>query len=86
MPIQRGARDHAAPLCLALEPAASQISLGRQNALPGAEGLTQTEARAVQETAKLPQSFFFHFFQSFSLPLLRAGLGSFKISVFYMHH
>ena len=38
---------HAASLRLALQPAASTISLGQQAALESDEGMVQTEAEAV---------------------------------------
>ena len=44
LPIRRGARGHAASLCLALQPATPTISLGQQVALAGDEGLAQTQA------------------------------------------
>ena len=49
LPIRQGAGNHAAPLCLALQPAASAISLGQQAALAGDEGLAQTQTGAVQK-------------------------------------
>jgi hypothetical protein len=41
-------------LCHALQSAASTVSIGLQDALAGDEGLAQTQARAVQEAAILP--------------------------------
>jgi transposase-like protein len=54
LPIRRRTRDHAAPLCLALQPTAPPISLGQQDALASDEGLAQTHTRTVQQTAILP--------------------------------
>ncbi|SFA95496.1 Integrase core domain-containing protein [Poseidonocella pacifica] len=54
LPIRRRAGNDAAPLCLALQPAAPAVSLGQQNALAGHEGLAQTKAEVVQEAAILP--------------------------------
>ena len=51
---RRRAGDHAAPLCLALQPAAPAISPGQQDALAGDEGLAQTQTGIVQETAIPP--------------------------------
>jgi len=52
--IRRGTGNHAAPLRLALQPATPTISPRQQVALAGDEGLAQTQAAAVQETAILP--------------------------------
>jgi len=54
LPIRRRTGDDTAPLCLALQPAASTISLGQQNALAGDEDLAQTQTGVVQEAAILP--------------------------------
>src|SRR5680860_378915 len=53
-PIRRGTGDDAASLRLALQPAASSISLGQQDAVANHDRLAQTQAGAVQETAILP--------------------------------
>ena len=52
--IRRGTGNHAAPLRPALQPAASPVSLGQQDALAGDEGMAQTQTRTVQETAISP--------------------------------
>lgn len=54
LPIWRGAGDHAASICLALQPTTAAVSLGQQNALARDEGVAQTQARAVQKIAVLP--------------------------------
>ncbi len=50
-PIRRGTGGHAAQIRLALQPATPAISPRQQDPLAGNEGLAQTEARGVQETA-----------------------------------
>jgi hypothetical protein len=54
VPVGRGPRDHAAPLRLALQPAAPAVSPGQHVALAGDEGLAQTQAAAVQKAAIRP--------------------------------
>ncbi len=54
LPIRRRAGNNAAQICLALQPAACAISIVKQVALAGDEGLAQTQAGSVQETAILP--------------------------------
>ena len=54
LPIRRRTGDHAAPLCLALQPTTPAISLGQQDALASNEKLPQTQTRTVQQTAILP--------------------------------
>jgi transposase InsO family protein len=46
--------DHAAPLCLAHQPATAAVGLGQQVAIAGDEGLAQSQAAAVQKTAIRP--------------------------------
>ena len=52
--IRRKTGDHAAPLCLALQPTIPAISPGQQDALASDEGLAQTQTRTVQQTPILP--------------------------------
>ena len=54
LPFRRRTGNHAAPLCGSVQPATSPVSLGQQDALAGDEGLAQTEAGTVQETALSP--------------------------------
>ena len=52
--IRRGAGNHAAPPCLALQPAAPTISPRQQVAIASHEGMAQPQAAAVQEAALPP--------------------------------
>ena len=54
LPIRRRTGDHAAPLCLALQPTTPAISPGQQDTLASNEKLPQTQTRTVQQTPILP--------------------------------
>lgn len=54
LPIRRRTGDDAAPLSLALQPAAPAISTGLQDALAGDKALAHSQTEVVQETALLP--------------------------------